>query len=160
MNRTIAIRKITREEIPVAMAILEKWNMTPRAVSNENPNPERESLIVDHTFVALYKNKIIGVCSYLILSNEEAETASLAIDPDFKGQGAGYALQVARLKEMKERGFIRVHTETDRPDTINWYIKKFGYRVVGTNPKKHDFSLKDVDFWTVLKLDLTTFDFK
>ncbi|HKI87805.1 MAG TPA: GNAT family N-acetyltransferase [Draconibacterium sp.] len=150
----IEIRKIKTDEIEIAMAILEKWNMAPRAATTENPNPERESLLVEHTFVALDKEKIVGVCSYLILSPEEAETASLAVDPACKGKGIGYALQVARLKEMKERGFIRVHTETDRPETINWYIKKFGYKVVGANPKKHDFSLPDVDHWTVLKLDL------
>lgn len=155
----IKIRKIKVEEIPYALAILEKWNMAPRPVSTDNPNPERESLIPEHTFIALMDRKIVGVCSYLILSEEEAETASLAIDPHYEGQGIGYKLQLARLFEMKNRGFIRVHTETDRLKTINWYIKKFGYKIVGTNPKKHDFSLPDVDFWTVLKLDLKNFIF-
>jgi N-acetylglutamate synthase-like GNAT family acetyltransferase len=152
----ITIRKINPGELPQAMAILEKWNMAPRAATAETPNPERESLILEHTFVALDAGKIVGVCSYLILSEEEAETASLAVDPECKGKGVGFQLQVARLKEMKQRGFRRVHTETDRPETIRWYIEKFGYKVVGTNPKKHDFSLKDVGFWTVLKLDLST----
>ena len=151
----IEIRKIRKDELPMAIAILEKWNMAPQAMSSEIPSPERESLIVEHTFVALDNEKIIGVCSYLILSKEEAETASLAIDPTYKGKGIGYKLQVTRLREMKKRGFSKVHTETDRQETINWYINKFGYKIIGTNPKKHDFSLKDIDFWTVLKLDLT-----
>ncbi|MBI3223125.1 MAG: hypothetical protein HYZ46_08735 [Nitrosomonadales bacterium] len=56
---------------------------------------------------------------------------------------------------MKQHGISKVRTETDRPETIDWYIKKFGYRIVGTHRKKHDFSLPDVDFWTVLELDLT-----
>jgi len=153
----IEIRKIKTGEIETAMAILEKWNMAPRAATAENPNPERESLLPEHTFVALDDKKIVGVCSFLILSHEEAETASLAVDPAYKGKGIGYALQIARLKEMKVRGFTRVHTETDRQETISWYIKKFGYKVVGTNPKKHDFSLHDVDHWTILKLDLKNF---
>ena len=157
--KNIKIRKIEDSEIDAAMAILEKWNMAPRGTSPEVPNPERESLIKEHTFIALEKKKIIGVCSYLILSEEEAETASLAVDPSFKGKGIGFALQVARLKELKKRGFKRVHTETDRPETINWYIKKFGCKIVGTNPKKHDFSLPDVDLWTVLKLDLENINF-
>lgn len=150
----LIIRKIEGDEIGSAMKILEKWNMAPRKATSENPHPERDSLIQENTFVALMGKKIVGVCSYLILSEEETETASLAVDPKFKGKGIGYALQLARLKEMKERGFKRVHTETDRPETIDWYIRKFGYKVVGTNPKKHDFSLKDVDRWTVLSLDL------
>ncbi len=148
------IRKIEKGEIDAAMAILKKWNMAPLEATENIPNPERESLDLKHTFVALKDDKIIGVCSYLVLSDEEAETASLAVDPILKGKGVGYALQIARLKEMKSRGFSRVHTETDRPETVKWFIKKFGYKVVGTNPKKHDFSLKDVDHWTVLKLDL------
>jgi len=32
---------------------------------------------------------------------------------------------------------------------------RFGYRVVGTVPKKHVFSLPDVSHWTLLELDLT-----
>ncbi len=154
------IRKIKESEIDAAMTILKKWNMAPRPASKETPNPERESLILNHTFIALLNDRVIGVCSYLVLSDEEAETASLAVDPVFKGKGIGYALQIARLKEMKSRGFSRVHTETDRPETVNWYIKKFGYKVAGTNPKKHGFSLKDVDHWTVLKLDLKSILFK
>jgi hypothetical protein len=47
-----------------------------------------------------------------------------------------------------------VRTETDRPATVRWYVRRFGYRVVGTNPKKHAFSLPDVAVWTVLELDL------
>lgn len=151
----ITVRKIHPEEIAEAMAILRKWNMAPREATPENPNPERTSLIQEHTFVALENGKIVGVASYLILSEEEAETASLAVDPSCKGKGIGYLLQMARLKEMKQRGFTRVHTETDRPETIQWYVEKFGYKIVGTNPKKHEFSLKDVDHWTVLKLNLS-----
>jgi hypothetical protein len=49
-----------------------------------------------------------------------------------------------------------VRTETDRPDTVRWYVKRFGYRIVGTTPKKHAFSREDVDYWTVLELDLAT----
>ena len=156
--KDLLIRKIRESEVPQAMAILEKWNMAPRAATDNEPNPERESLILEHTFVALDCDQMAGVCSYLILSEEEAETASLAVNPLYKGKGIGYALQLARLKEMKKKGFKRVHTETDRPETINWYIKKFGYRKVGINPKKPDFSLKNVDYWTVLKLDLENFN--
>ncbi len=47
-----------------------------------------------------------------------------------------------------------VETETDRPETITWYLRKFGYRLAGAVPKKHAFSLAHVPYWTVLELDL------
>ena len=59
------------------------------------------------------------------------------------------------LEEMKKKGITRVRTETDRPETIKWYIEKFGYRVIGKNPKKHIFSDPDIKEWTVLELDLS-----
>jgi hypothetical protein len=37
---------------------------------------------------------------------------------------------------------------------VRWYVRKFGYRIVGKAPKKHPFSREDVDEWTVLELDL------
>jgi hypothetical protein len=55
---------------------------------------------------------------------------------------------------MKALGIRHVRTEADRPETIAWYVRKFGYRVAGTVPKKHAFSLPDVGYWTVLTLDL------
>ena len=82
----------------------------------------------------------------------------MAVDPSCRGLGVGYLLQRARLKEMKEIGIRKVHTETDREDTIDWYIRKFAYVRVGSNPKKHDFSLPDVDEWTVLQLDLDNYE--
>ena len=55
------IRKIEKNEIDAAMAILGKWNMAPLEATKNIPNPERESLDLKHTFVALENNKIIGV---------------------------------------------------------------------------------------------------
>lgn len=61
------------------------------------------------------------------------------------GRGVGSRLQEARLEEMCMRGIRRVHTESDRPARIQWYVERFGYRIVGSTPKKHEFSLADVD---------------
>jgi len=58
------------------------------------------------------------------------------------------------MAEMKSKGIRQVRTETDRPDVIRWYVNKFGYRCVGTSPKKHAFSLVERDHWTVLELEL------
>ncbi|MCZ7653432.1 MAG: GNAT family N-acetyltransferase [Rhodocyclaceae bacterium] len=128
--------------------------MAPRQASEDNPDPERSSIDIANGFVAEAGGRIVGTCGYIIHNPGLAETASLAVDPSFKGGGVGYLLQKARLDEMRLRGIRIVRTETDRPDTIRWYVEKFGYRIVGTNPKKHDFSLPDVDHWTVLELNL------
>ncbi len=75
-------------------------------------------------------------------------------DPAYRGFGVGYRLQQARMAEKRDLGIRRIRTETDRAETISWYIRKFGYRKIGSNPKKHAFSLPDVDHWTVLELKL------
>ena len=152
----IRIRKMRAEDLPACMAILEAWNMAPRPPSAEAPEPERTGIEVANGFVAESDGRIVGACSYIVHSAELAETASLAVDPSFKGGGVGHLLQQARLDEMRKRGIETVRTETDRPETIRWYVERFGYRIVGTNPKKHAFSLADVDHWTVLELDLRT----
>jgi 3-keto-5-aminohexanoate cleavage enzyme len=154
----VLLRKMTAGDVDAAMRILDVWNMAPVPASAENPDPERSGIDIKNAFVALCGDQIAGVASYIDLSADVAETASLAVDPQFKGKGIGYRLQAARLSEMKKRGFSRVRTETDRPETIEWYIRKFGYRIVGKNPKKHAFSLPDVDCWTVLELELSCFN--
>ena len=154
----ISIRRMQADDMAAAMAILDQWNMAPAPAVEGREDPERSELNVDLSFIALLGDRIVGVCSYIIHSPELVETASLAVDPSIRGGGAGYLLQVARLREMKSRGFKTVHTETDRAETVEWYIRKFGYRVVGTNPKKHAFSLDSVDEWTVLYLDLEAWE--
>lgn len=150
----IRIRKMHDKDLPACMAILETWNMAPRPPSADAPEPERTGIEIANGFVAEADGRIVGTCSYIVHSADLAETASLAVDPAFKGGGAGFLLQQARLDEMRRRGIKTVRTETDRPDTIRWYVERFGYRIVGTNPKKHTFSLADVDHWTVLELEL------
>ena len=147
----VEIRKMRDSDVPAAMDVLSNWNMAPRV---GDADAERSGIEVPHSFVAQLDGRIVGTCSYLVLSPDVAETASLAVDPAVKGQGVGYRLQQARLDEMRARGFKKVRTETDRPETIRWYVERFGYRIVGSNPKKHDFSLSDVDTWTVLELEL------
>ncbi len=146
------IRKMKDKDLTEAYALLEKWNMAPMP---DNPNAERSGIEVNHAFVAIKDNKIVGMSSYFLLSEDVAETASLAVDPEYKGLGLGFKLHEARIQEMKERGIKKVHTETDRPETIQWYKDKFGYKEVGKNPKKHNFSLLEVDEWTILELELS-----
>jgi N-acetylglutamate synthase-like GNAT family acetyltransferase len=147
----IEIRPMRPEDLPAAMAVLERWNMAPLA---GRADAERSEIVVENSFVAERAGRVVGTASYLMLGEGVAETASLAVDPQSRGSGLGYRLQVARLEAMWRRGVRHVRTEADRPETIRWYTEKFGYRRVGTNPKKHAFSLPDVDEWVVLELDL------
>jgi predicted N-acetyltransferase YhbS len=147
----IRIRKMAPADLPAASGILAQWNMAP---TPEIPDAERSGIAVENSFVAEDGGRIIGVSSWIDHSGGLGETASLAVDRTYRGKGVGEGLQRARIEEMRARGIRRVRTEADRPETIRWYVDKFGYQIVGTNPKKHDFSLPDVDCWTVLELDL------
>jgi ribosomal protein S18 acetylase RimI-like enzyme len=104
--------------------------------------------------VAIADGLIVGVASYLLHSPQQGETSNLAVDPAWRGTGVGDRLQRARLEEMRARGVERVRTESDRPEVIAWYVRKYGYRIVGSRPKKHCYGLDGVDYWTVLELDL------
>jgi GNAT superfamily N-acetyltransferase len=139
----VVIRKMREEDRPRVMEILEL------------PDPERSTIAADGTaIVALVEDKIVGVASYILHGDARAETASLAIDPAWRGTGVGERLQSARLVDLKARGVEQLRTECDRPEVVDWYVRKFGYRVVGTTRKKHAFSLPGVDRWTVLELNL------
>jgi N-acetylglutamate synthase-like GNAT family acetyltransferase len=154
LETDIVIRKMREEDMEEVLKLLAMWNMVPRRPTPEIPVTEHEDLIIDNTFVAEMQNRIIGASSYIFLSENRAETLSLVIDPQYQGSGIGHRLQLARMQEMYSRSIRYVHTEADRPETIEWYIKKFGYKKKGKLRKLHNFSLADVDYWTVLELDL------
>ena len=151
----VVVRKMRPEDVPGALRVLAQWNMAPRVPSAEVPNSERTSMDNGNAFVAEAGGRIVGTCSYFLVGDGWAETASLAVDPEPRFAGVGVLLQQARLDEMRGRGVRRVRTETDRPATVRWYVRRFGYRTVGTDPKTDASGLPDVDHWTVLELDLT-----
>jgi GNAT superfamily N-acetyltransferase len=149
----VAIRPMREDDREAVIAILKQWNMAP--MSPDVPDPEATGLATDGTtLVAVAGAMIIGVASFIVHAGSEAETVSLAVDRSWRGAGIGAQLQRARLHEMKSRGIRQVLTETDRPEVVQWYVRKFGYRIVGTRRKKHAFSLSDIDHWTVLELSL------
>jgi N-acetylglutamate synthase-like GNAT family acetyltransferase len=150
----VEIRRMRTPDLDAVTAILALYHMAPVAPGPQVPDPERTGLDLDRTFVAVAGGGIVGVASFIVLGEGWAETASLAVHPDWRGKGVGERLQRARLAEMKALGIRHVRTEADRPETIAWYVRKFGYRIVGTAPKKHAFSLPDVASWTLLTLDL------
>lgn len=42
--------------------------------------------------------------------------------------------------------------------TIDCYVRKFGYRKVGTLKKLHEFGDSTIDHWTTLRVDLGAWD--
>lgn len=148
------IRKMRPEDTMAVMDLLGQWNMAPLQASAMVPTPERDHLELGNSFVALLRGRVVGVASYLHQGGMKAETASLAVDPEYLGCGIGYQLQLARLEEMRAKGIVHVRSESDRPEVIRWYVDKFGYRITGQHPKKHAFGRMDCDHWTVLELDL------
>ena len=150
----VEIRTMRAEDLGRVVEILGCWGMAPVEASPERPDPERSGLAVGRTLVASVRGRIIGVASYVIESPRFAVTESLAVDPAWLGRGIGERLHRARLDILLAQGIEKVRSEADRPQTIAWYVKHFGCRVVGTIPKKHAFGLEGVKEWTLLELDL------
>lgn len=154
MMNNITIRKMIPADKEAALSILSEWNMAPQKPDKNIPEPERTDIILENSIVAVDDGKVVGVASYITHAPDHAETASMAVSPAYRGLGIGYKLQKARLHKMKSMGIKTVTTESDRSEVIDWYIRKFGYRIIGANAKKHEFSLPDVDYWTLLELNL------
>ncbi|TFG85952.1 MAG: GNAT family N-acetyltransferase [Chromatiales bacterium] len=91
----VLVRKMRPDDLPGALQILGLWNMAPRAPSSEVPDPERTSIEIDNAFVAEAGGRIVGTCSYFLLGDGWAETASLAVDPEPPFAGVGVLLQQA-----------------------------------------------------------------
>ena len=121
------------------------------------PSPEMDDFDVGRWYVAESDGRVIGVAGFRLLGSPDApvgKTTLLAVDPAERQNGIGRALQEHRMILMREAGATRVITNADRPETIAWYKRHFGYREVGEVRKLHEFGLSDVDRWTTLEADL------
>ena len=154
---TASVRKMRAEDLPRVLEILAQWNMAPVAPSAQIPHPERSEFLVANALVAELEGRVVGCCSYFVLSDALCETASLAVERGCAGRGIGRALHQARLAAIKRSGARRVITEADRPETVRWYLAHFPYRIAGTHPKRHRFGDPTIDHWSVLELDLDDF---
>ncbi|HSI79886.1 MAG TPA: GNAT family N-acetyltransferase [Solirubrobacterales bacterium] len=147
--------RIRRARLPAdregVLRVLETANM------HRVPSPEMDGFEVGSWYVAEAEAAIVGVAGFRIVTTPEGavgKTTLLAVDPARRSSGIGRALQELRLELMRDRGATRVITNADRPETIDWYRRHFGYRIVGEVPKLHEFGLPDVDAWTTLEAEL------
>jgi 3-keto-5-aminohexanoate cleavage enzyme len=145
---SFTIEKAKLEDYDSILEVMKPSNM------HHVPSPEMEELDVSCFFVAKADNRIVGAGGYKVLSQTQGKTTLLAVLPEYGRQGIGKALQDARLKKMHSLGVKTVTTNADRPETINWYKNKYGYKEVGTLQKVCDFGDSTVDQWTTLELSL------
>ena len=148
MSHPYTIRPARPGERDAILAVMEPWNM------HHVPSEEMAELDLACFFVATEGDRIVGASGYAIIGPGQGKTTLMAVLPECKGTGIGKALQDVRLEAMAANGVHTVTTNADRPKTIDWYKRLYGYREVGTLPKLHSFGLDDVDHWTTLELDL------
>ena len=142
------IRYAKEGDLQDILKIFEYYNM------HLIPSPEMPEINVKFFFVAEVEGSIVGAAGFKILSPEVGKTTLLAVSPAFSGKGIGLALQAKRLQALRALGCEKVITNADRPKTICWYKKHFGYRQVGTIKKIHSFGDPQVDHWTTLEAEL------
>ena len=121
------------------------------------PSPEMPDFDVGHWYVAEAEGRVAGLAGFRLLGAADepiGKTMLLAVEPGQRAQGIGRALQELRMRLMRDAGAVRVVTNADRPETIAWYERHFGYRRVGEVRKLHEFGLSDVDRWTTLEASL------
>jgi len=142
------IRKAVVKDRNSILDVMKHWNM------HHVPSQEMEELDISCFFVATVDGKIVAASGYKILSPQKGKTTLLGVVPEHKGKGLGKTLQETRLKEMYDLGVQNVITNADRPETIKWYKKHFGYYEIGKIKKVESFGDDSIDFWTTLELDL------
>lgn len=147
-QRPVAYRRARASDRAAVFRVLATANF------DDVPSPEMPQLDLERFFVAESEGRIVGVAGYTILEDGRGKTTLMAVDPEHRGRGIGGNLQKLRMLEMRRKGCSSVVTNADRPETISWYRRKFGYRAVGRIEKLHEFGAPDVDHWTTLEADL------
>jgi len=146
------IEKAHSDDREAILQVMEQWNM------HHIPSVEMEELDLEYFFVARSSSgRVLGASGYKILSKSQGKTTLLGVYPELSGLGIGKTLQLARFEAMHRAGVKKVITNADRPETIIWYKKHFGYYEIGTLKKQCSFGLESVDRWTTLESDLDKF---
>ena len=145
----IRIEKARADDMAGMLAVLQTANM------HHVPSEEMPELDWRCCFVARAGERVVGMSGYKMLSETVGKTT---LDggrprlPTLRPWDATPDRASARHGALWARR--RVVTNADRPVTIAWYKKHFGYRQIGTDPKVHEFGDPDVHEWTTLEMDL------
>jgi 3-keto-5-aminohexanoate cleavage enzyme len=145
---TITVRVAADSDMNAMLKVLKTANM------HYIPSEEMPELDWRCCFVASHNEHVIGMSGYKVLGEGQGKTTLMAVHPNYRGYGVGKSLQVARLRAMASLGVETVVTNADRPPTIEWYKKHYGYKKIGNLKKIHEFGDPDVTEWTTLRMDL------
>lgn len=145
---SFAIEKAAAGDRAAILDVMRHYNM------HHVPSPEMDELDLECFFVVKMHGRIVGAAGYRLLEPGHGKTTLLGVLPEYSGHGIGKALQRQRMETMHRAGVKTLTTNADRPDTILWYRKHYGYRPVGTLQKLCAFGLESVDHWTTLETDL------
>ena len=142
------IRKAKEADIEDILNVLSGYNFKVlNAIDGAPVDDDAEDIItvynqiseldLEHAFVALQDGGIVGFCHYKHLEEGIAKTTLITVLPQYRELGLGKALQLARMKNAYERGYKKLITFCESPDSIRWYMKHFDYEIVKTEPVHH-----------------------
>ncbi len=149
---SLVIDKACPEDRPRIFELLKQANM------HHIPSPEMQEVSWDNYFVARLDGEVVGFSGYKIVSTTEAKTELMVVDKKCRGMSVGFKLQERRMEDMVSRDLRTLTTNADRPATIAFYKKYFGYTEVGKLVKLHEFSDPDINQWTTLQTDLVAWN--
>ena len=133
------------------LRVLETSNM------HHIPSAEMHDFDAGFWYVAEVDSDVVGVCGWEFHEKNgelTGKTTLLTVLPESRSLGVGRALQELRMGMMRDAGAVKMLTNADRPETIDWYERHFGYRKVGVVPKVMEFGLPEADHWTTLEAPL------
>lgn len=148
MPSAFTIRPARPGDRAAILGCMRPWNM------HHVPSPEMERIELERFFVAEVDGRIVGAGGYTFVAPGHGKTTLLGVLPEFGALGIGRALQDARVEAMAAQGATKITTNADRPATIAWYRRHWGYREVGRLPKLHSFGDDAVAEWTTLEMDV------
>ncbi|HLS46972.1 MAG TPA: GNAT family N-acetyltransferase [Gemmatimonadales bacterium] len=108
----------------------------------------------ERCWIAEREGRILGFCDWAWIDRDAgiAKTNLITVLPEARSLGVGSLLQRRRMAEMREQGARELHTWSDSPEAIRWYITRFGYREVGRVPLRHSlhrFTWQDRELWGI-----------
>jgi N-acetylglutamate synthase-like GNAT family acetyltransferase len=147
-SRAVSFRRARVDDRDAVLHVLAFANM------HYVPSAEMPELALDKFHVAVIGGRVVGCSGFTVLPDGRGKTTLMAVDPTYRGLGVGQRLQEIRMIELRSLGCKVVITNADRPETIDWYKRKFGYREIGSLKKVHEFGDPAVDHWTTLEADI------
>ena len=142
------IRKAKESDIKGILDVLSHYNFKIINAADGSPIDNDHADIItlynqvseidlENAFVALHDGKIAGFCHYKHLDGDTAKTTLITVLPECRGLGLGEKLHLARIKKARKKGYKKLITFCETPATVDWYVKHFNCKILGTEPVYH-----------------------